>query len=182
MIMPYLIVSSWLSRVPPLEYGNRSSLAWTETKAGLMSEILLEVKNFNVILDGSPILSRLGFSVAEGEFLTILSPNESGKTVLSRALLDLMPYDGELSWRKQPRIRCLPRGLDQIYLRDLPLTVKDFFALKKPNPGEVLKCLSLLGLEGGVLNKRAGHLSGGRVSEDVGRVGAGVASKRAVSG
>jgi ABC-type uncharacterized transport system YnjBCD ATPase subunit len=41
-----------------------------------MGEILLEVKNFSVVLDGSPILSALNFSVEEGEFLTILGPKD----------------------------------------------------------------------------------------------------------
>jgi zinc transport system ATP-binding protein len=126
-----------------------------------MSEILLEVKNFKVALDGSPILSGLSFSVEEGEFLTILGPNGSGKTVLVKALLGLVPYEGDLNWSKKPRIGYLPQGLNQMSVRDLPLTVKDFFALKKLNPDEVLRCLSLVGLEGGVLNKRAGYLSGG---------------------
>jgi zinc transport system ATP-binding protein len=126
-----------------------------------MGEILLEVKDFKVTLDGSPILSGLNFSVEEGEFLTILGPNGSGKTVLVKALLGLIPYKGDLNWSKKPRIGYLPQGLNQMSVRDMPLTVKDFFALKKLNPNEVLKCLSLVGLEGGVLNKRAGYLSGG---------------------
>lgn len=126
-----------------------------------MSEILLEVKNFNVTMDGSPVLSGLNFSVEEGEFLTILGPNGSGKTVLIKALLGLMPYEGELRWHKKPRIGYLPQGLNQMSVRDLPLTVKDFFALKKLNPREISKCLSDVGLAGNVLSKRAGYLSGG---------------------
>jgi zinc transport system ATP-binding protein len=126
-----------------------------------MNEVLLEVKNFKVDLDGSPILSGLNFRVEEGEFLTILGPNGSGKTVLVKALLGLLPYEGDLRWSKKPRIGYLPQGLNQMSVRDLPLTVKDFFALKKLNPDDVLKCLSLVGLEDSVLNKRAGYLSGG---------------------
>jgi zinc transport system ATP-binding protein len=86
--------------------------------------------------------------------------NGSGKTVLVKAL-GLVPYEGELNWHKKPRIGYLPQGLNQMSVRDLPLTVKDFFALKKLNPNEVLECLSRVGLEGGVLNNRAGYLSGG---------------------
>ncbi|MEJ2031531.1 MAG: metal ABC transporter ATP-binding protein [Deltaproteobacteria bacterium] len=126
-----------------------------------MSETLLEVKNLEVTLDGSPVLSGLSFSVEEGEFLTILGPNGSGKTVLVRALLGLLPYDGQLNWHRKTRVGYLPQGLNQLSVRDLPLTVKDFFALKKLNPDEILKYLSLVGLEGGVMNKRAGYLSGG---------------------
>jgi len=126
-----------------------------------MSEILLEVKDLEVTLDGSPILSGLNFSVDEGEFLTILGPNGSGKTVLVKALLGLLPYHGELIWHKKPVIGYLPQGLNQMSVRDMPLTVKDFFALKKLDRDEILKYLSLVGLESGVLHKRAAHLSGG---------------------
>ncbi|MCL5006153.1 MAG: metal ABC transporter ATP-binding protein [Acidobacteria bacterium] len=131
------------------------------TDVDLMSEILLEVKNFKVTLEESPILSDLNFTVGEGEFLTILGPNGSGKTVLVKALLDLLPYSGELNWHKKPRIGYLPQGLNQMSVREMPLTVKDFFTLKKLKQGEILNYLALVGLAKPVLNKRAGYLSGG---------------------
>ncbi len=126
-----------------------------------MSEVLLEVKNFKVTLDKNPVLSGLNFSVDEGEFLTILGPNGSGKTVLVKSLLGLLPYNGELIWYKKPRIGYLPQGMNQMSVRDLPLTVKDFFSLKKVKNEEILKHLSLVDLDSNVLNKRAGYLSGG---------------------
>ena len=126
-----------------------------------MSDVLLEVKNFKVTLDGSPILSDLNLTVEEGEFLTILGPNGSGKTVLVKALLDLLPYEGEVNWHKKAKIGYLPQGLNQMSVRDMPVTVKDFFALKKLKTDEVLNYLSLVGLDKSVLNERAGYLSGG---------------------
>jgi zinc transport system ATP-binding protein len=126
-----------------------------------MSDLLLEAHDLGVKLDGSQVLSGLSFNVFEGEFLTILGPNGSGKTVLLKALLGLLPHDGEVKWLKKPRIGYLPQGLNQMSVRDLPLTVKDFFALKRLKTVEVLGQLSAVGLDGGILNKRAGHLSGG---------------------
>jgi zinc transport system ATP-binding protein len=126
-----------------------------------MGGILLEAKNLSVSLEGAPVLSDLNFTVDEGEFLTILGPNGSGKTVLLRALLGLLPHEGELKWHKRPRIGYLPQGLNQMAVRDMPLTIKDFFALKKVEHEEVLKHLSHVGLEKSILNKRAGYLSGG---------------------
>jgi zinc transport system ATP-binding protein len=126
-----------------------------------MSDTLLEVKNLKVTLDGSAILSGLNFSVQEGEFLTILGPNGSGKTVLLKAVLGLVPYEGDLKWHKKRRVGYLPQGLNQVSFRDMPLTVKDFFALKKVGPREVVELLALVGLARDILNKRAGYLSGG---------------------
>lgn len=126
-----------------------------------MSETLLEVRNFGVMLDHSEILKDLNFSVHEGEFLTVLGPNGSGKTVLVKSLLGLLPHEGEVKWYKKPKTGYLPQGLNQMSVRDYPLTVFDFFSLKKLKKDEILKQLSLVGLESSVLDKRAGFLSGG---------------------
>lgn len=126
-----------------------------------MGEPLLDVKGLSVTLDGSPILSDLSFTVNEGEFLTILGPNGSGKTVLIKALLGLLPFEGQVTWHKKSRIGYLPQGLNQMSLKDMPLAVGDFFALKKLRRDQVLKYLPLVGLESNVLKKRAGYLSGG---------------------
>ncbi len=129
--------------------------------SGPAGQILLEVRNLTVTLDGSPILRDLSFNVAEGEFLTILGPNGSGKTVLVKALAGLLPYSGEVTWHNNPRIGYLPQGFNQMSVRDIPLTVKDFFALKKIRPEDAATQLSMVGLDHPVLRKRAGHLSGG---------------------
>lgn len=127
-----------------------------------MSDMLLEVKNFRVVLESSTVLPSLNFTVEDGEFLTILGPNGSGKTVLVKALLGLLPFEGEVNWHKKARIGYLPQGLNQMSVRDMPLTVRDFFTLKGLNRDEVLTYLSLVGLEKDVLNERAGYLSGGQ--------------------
>ena len=126
-----------------------------------MRNIILEVKNFNVILDGMPILSDLDFNVEEGEFLTIMGPNGSGKTVFVKSVLGLLPYKGELKWHKKPKIGYLPQGMNQMSVRDTPLTVKDFFSLKKIKTDDAVRQLSLVGLDESVLNRKAGFLSGG---------------------
>ncbi len=122
---------------------------------------LLEVKNLTVTLDRSAVVRDLSFNVGDGEFLTILGPNGSGKTVLVKALAGLLPYSGELNWCRQPKIGYLPQGLNQMSVRDMPLTVRDFFALKRLRSDAVLTYFPLVGLQESVLEKRAGYLSGG---------------------
>ena len=124
-------------------------------------KILLEVKNLTLALNGMPILHDLTFEVEYGEFLTILGPNGSGKTVLVKALAGLLPYSGEVKWSGKPKIGYLPQGLNPMSVRDMPLTVRDFFALKKLRPGDVLNYLSMVGLKQSDLEKRTGHMSGG---------------------
>ena len=126
-----------------------------------MSKVLLEVRDFEVTFNGAPVISELNFEVNEGEFLTIMGANGSGKTVLIKSLLGLLPHKGELIWHKKPKIGYLPQGLNQMAVKDLPLSVRDFFNLKKLKQDEVIRHLSLVGLETNILDKRAGHLSGG---------------------
>lgn len=124
-------------------------------------EVLLQVKDLSVTLDRVPVVHNVNFVVHEGEFVTILGPNGSGKTILVKALVGLLPHEGEICWHKRPKIGYLPQGLNQMSLRDMPLTVKEFFALKKLRGERVLKYLSLVGLRESVLEQRAGYLSGG---------------------
>lgn len=122
---------------------------------------LLEVRDLGVTLDHTRVLHGLNFRVCEGEFVTLLGPNGSGKTILVKALAGLLPHEGELCWHKRPKIGYLPQGLTQMSVREMPLTVKEFFALKKLRGERVLKYLSLVGLGESVLGQRAGSLSGG---------------------
>jgi len=126
--------------------------------------LLLEAKNLNVSLGGEKIIKNLSFQVAQGEILTILGPNGAGKTVLLRTLLGFLPYEGNIVWHQEPKIGYLPQGLTQLKVKDFPLTVQDFFALKDPlpTPKEITQFLQLVGLGKEILFKTAGSLSGGQ--------------------
>jgi zinc transport system ATP-binding protein len=132
-----------------------------EITGEIMSEKLLEVSHFTVALDRAPVFSDLNFRVDEGEFLTILGPNGAGKTVLLKSLLGLLPHEGSLTWFKAPKIGYLPQGLNQLSVKDMPLTVGDFFGFKNIGYAEALEHLSHVGLDRSVLDKSAGYLSGG---------------------
>ena len=124
---------------------------------------ILKVKNLNVELDDEKIVKDLSFEVKKGEILTILGPNGAGKTVLLKALLGLLPYQGEISWQEKAKIGYLPQGLTQLKVKDLPLSVEEFFGLKKVSKEETLKFLKLVGIkEKNFLRKRIGDLSTGQ--------------------
>lgn len=125
---------------------------------------LLEVKNLNVILGSERVIKDLSFQVEKGEVLTILGPNGAGKSVLLKTILGFLPYQGSITWDQKPRISYIPQGLDQLKMKDIPLTVQDFFALKVvvPKRDEVIRFLQLVGLEEKIMSKAVGNLSGGQ--------------------
>lgn len=129
-----------------------------------MAKVLLEAKNLNVDLDGDKIIENLSFSVSKGDVLTILGPNGAGKSVLLKVLLNLLPHKGSVVWHDKPKIGYLPQGLNQLKVKDFPLTVLDFFKLKQPIPkrADIIEYLGLVGLERDILSKTAGNLSSGQ--------------------
>ncbi len=128
------------------------------------NNIVLQVKNLTVELDGEKVINNLSFDVSEGEILTILGPNGAGKSVLLKALLGILPHQGEVIWHQKPKIGYLPQGLNQLSVKNYPLSVADFFCLKSPIPKleEIIKFLDLVGLKKNILYKKAGSLSGGQ--------------------
>lgn len=126
---------------------------------------ILEVENLNVSFDGFKILENLSFEIEEGETLTIIGPNGSGKTVLLKTLLGLIPYQGKITWSKKVKMGYLPQTLflDQ----SLPLTLREFLLSKinisKANPDALEEILNLVRLPKKSLNTSLGRLSGGEL-------------------
>ena len=126
----------------------------------MKKEIILEVKNLSVTLNNEEILKNLSFEVYEDEVLAILGPNGGGKTTLLRALLNIVPYDGEIKWKENIKTEYVPQRLNPI--KDMPLSIKEFFELEDVEQKETLNILKILGLEEDVLYKKINELSGGQ--------------------
>jgi len=123
-------------------------------------KIILDVKNLYVSLNGEEILKNLSFSVYEDEVLAILGPNGGGKTTLLKVLLNIIPYEGEIKWKKNIKIGYVPQRLNQI--KDIPLNVKEFFELEDVKLEETLNILKILELKEDVLSKKINELSSGQ--------------------
>lgn len=108
-------------------------------------EPILEVSKLRVILDGSEIFRDVSFELREGETLVVLGPNGSGKTVLLRALLGLLRHEGTIRWRPGLRLGYVPQRVPLNH--DLPLTVSDFFELKRVPRQSIQEILRQVGLE-----------------------------------
>lgn len=129
---------------------------------------ILEVRDLSVSFDKQEVLKDVSFSVNEGDVLAIIGPNGAGKTVLFRALVGLIPFDGEIKWREDARIGYVPQKLFE--KAELPLTVKEFFILKskklffkdKQLVESVFHELKSVGLKDEILDQQLNHLSKGQ--------------------
>ena len=119
---------------------------------------MIAVHDLGVKLAGKTLLEEVSFEFPRGSTLAIVGPNGGGKTTLFRALMNLVPHSGTVSWGGSARIGFVPQSL---IATDLPVTVKEFLALKcKVGYGE---CIDSVGLGSEILGERLGSLSGGEL-------------------
>ncbi len=121
---------------------------------------VLAVSDLRVTLEGRVVIEDLSLTVEQGEILTVLGPNGAGKTVLLRALLGTVPYEGAIEWREGTRLGYVPQRLP--YIRNLPLSVRDFFGLKRRAVQDVEEMLDAVGLDRLLAAKGIGTLSSGQ--------------------
>lgn len=132
----------------------------------MSNNLVLKVKNLNVKLGDEEIIKDLSFEVKEGDVLTILGPNGAGKTVLLRTLLGILPYKGEIKWKppshhlKEIKMGYVPQRLP--FIKDIPMSVEEFFKLKEASRKQVKEILNSVGFEESFLNKKIGELSSGQ--------------------
>jgi len=125
---------------------------------------ILNVSNLNITLDGRQVLKNLSFSLERKQTLAVIGPNGSGKTVLLKSLLGLIPYSGEITWASDARIGYVPQKIDADI--HLPMTANNLIHAKadiqKIKGPEISNILSRLKISPTILNTPIGHLSGGQ--------------------
>jgi zinc transport system ATP-binding protein len=135
----------------------------------MQKDIVLEVRDCSVVIDGETLLTGVSFTVRKGEALAVIGPNGAGKTLLFKALLGLVPFRGTIEWQPGLRIGYVPQRFPVD--KTVPLTVREFFLLKakrfwSPDAAfleHLSHELSLVGLSREVLERRVGELSGGQL-------------------
>lgn len=125
-----------------------------------MAEYILKVENLNVKLGNEEIIKDFSFEVKKGDVLTILGPNGAGKTVLLESLLGVLPYKGKIEWLKGIKIGYVPQRLP--FIKDVPMSVEEFFKLKEASLKETKEVLSAVGFEKDFFSKKIGELSSGQ--------------------
>lgn len=130
--------------------------------------VILSVRNLKVCFDNQIILDNLNFELNKGENLAIIGPNGSGKTVLLRALLGLIPYQGEIKWAANTNWGYVPQKIEAD--RHLPINLLNLLYAKAKIIGlknqEIVgvaeNLLEEVGLSKSFLKTPLGHLSGGQ--------------------
>lgn len=123
-------------------------------------DLMLRVSGLSVTLEGQRVLDNVSFTVRRGEVMTILGPNGAGKTMLLRTLLGTLPHQGSISWNKGVRIGYVPQRLP--YIKNMPLSVRDFFALRRNGGSDVDEVLRAVGLGPEAGEKQIGDFSSGQ--------------------
>jgi zinc transport system ATP-binding protein len=129
-----------------------------------MTKLLLSVNNLGIRFGNREVIHDLSFEVHEGDCVAIIGPNGAGKTVLLSALLNLVPYRGEIRWSRDARLGYVPQKVAAD--RQLPLSAKDLLKAKarflKLPPAELQSVSEELGLTEELLSTSMGELSGGQ--------------------
>ena len=126
---------------------------------------ILSVQNLSVTLGGNEILDGVSFDLHASDALAVIGPNGSGKTVLLKTLLGLLPSSfGTITWGREAKLAYVPQKIDAD--RHLPINLQNLLeakahVLKLPKK-EIAAVSRTVGLSGEILKTPIGHLSGGQ--------------------
>jgi zinc transport system ATP-binding protein len=125
---------------------------------------ILTVNKLRVAFGQQSVIDDLSFEVRAGECLAVIGPNGAGKTVLLKALLNLIPYEGEIRWSPEARLGYVPQKIAAD--RQLPIRLGDLLeskaAVQHLQEADVSAVASDVGLSPQILGNSVGHLSGGQ--------------------
>ena len=129
---------------------------------------VLEVKDLTVRFAGCTALDRVSFNIEQDAIIAVIGPNGSGKTTLLKAILGLVPFQGEIRLFAKPVRQVLPQVgyVPQRFAFDstFPLTVEEFINLtcRTPEKLPVHGILDEVGMKT-FKGKLIGELSGGQL-------------------
>ncbi|MBI3588870.1 MAG: metal ABC transporter ATP-binding protein [Candidatus Liptonbacteria bacterium] len=125
---------------------------------------ILSIKNLTVRLNDQTIIQDLSLDVEQGENLAIIGPNGSGKTVLLKTLIGLIPHAGQVLWAPGVKIGYVPQRIDAD--RYLPINLEDLLRAKvevlRLHHKEIKEVLEKVEVSHKILTTPVGYLSGGQ--------------------
>jgi len=122
---------------------------------------VLTVDNLQVAYQDDQIISNLSFTVGKRDILIIMGPNGAGKTTLLRAIQNLLPYQGTVSWNVR-KISYLPPQ-EFLQRQNLPpLNIEEFYTFKTPDANAIRSMIAEVGLDESLLTHQFSELSTGQ--------------------
>lgn len=122
---------------------------------------VLSVNNLHIAYGLQTIIDDLSFTVAKRDILIILGPNGAGKTTLLRALQNLLPYQGTVTWNAR-KISYLPPQ-EFLQRQNLPpLNIAEFFSFKTDDSQAIKSMIAEVGLDESLLIRQFDELSTGQ--------------------
>lgn len=135
--------------------------------------VVLEVDNLTVQLGGQTILEGISLTVETGEIVATIGPNGAGKTTLLKAVLGLIPSQGEVRFfgktlnglgSERARLGYVPQRHDLD--RAIPVTVEEYIGINTPSRyfsrASLQQAMREVDAER-LLPRRIGRLSGGEL-------------------
>lgn len=124
---------------------------------------LVSVRNLCIAFGDRTVLHDVSFEIEDGENIAIIGPNGSGKTLLLKSLLGLVPHTGSVQWRSGTRLGYVPQKIDAD--RSLPLNARNLLYSKARVIGcddsDIADAVARVGLSAELLSTHIGNLSGG---------------------
>jgi len=138
-----------------------------------------KIENLTVKYDDTVIIENINLHVNCKELIAVVGPNGAGKTTLLKAILDEIPYSGEMHCRlkgcpnEKPTIGYVPQKLN--FDPDSPISVADFvgmsiakmpvwLGLSRALKQQVEASLARFGVTH-LMKKRIGEISGGEMQK-----------------
>jgi len=122
---------------------------------------VLTVNNLQVAYKDDQVITDLSFTVKKRDILIILGPNGAGKTTLLRAIQNLVPYQGTVSWNAQ-KISYLPPQ-EFLQRQNLPpLSIEEFYDFKSRDTNAIRSMIVDVGLDESLLRYQFNELSTGQ--------------------
>ena len=130
--------------------------------SGCRKLTLVETRDLSVKYGDKWVLKDLNFKIDEGEIVTVVGPNGSGKTTFLRTVIGYnKPQGGSLSMRPDLRLGYVPQRLN--IDATLPMTVERFLAIpNRLTKDQIHSSLSQAGAIG-LIEKQISQLSGGQL-------------------
>lgn len=125
---------------------------------------LLSVDSLSVSFGSKRVIDNLSFSISRGDNLAIIGPNGSGKTVLLRTLLGMLPHSGSIRWAPDVKLGYVPQSVAADL--QLPIFAADLLAAKArilhiPQDA-IARAAEATATAPDMLTSRIGTLSGGQ--------------------